>query len=89
MMAGLTASLNVSAKPQTKQGEHEMKKRNSISPYPPYIVVEGDKVFSHGKYRGYVDKINNWGTDFLARCEDGKPNQFFATKTLAVFYIAK
>ena len=40
-----------------------------------------------GRYLGYIDKVQNWGTDFLARPESGINNAFFATKTEAVKYL--
>ena len=62
--------------------------KHSISPYPEYIKVSGDNVFVRGKFVGYVDRIKNWGDDFLARSETGLPNKYFNTKTKAVFYLA-
>lgn len=62
---------------------------NNISPYPEHVVIKGDRVFNNGRYVGYIDKISNWGTDFLARSEypEEKPNKFFPTKTEAVKYL--
>lgn len=61
--------------------------KHSISPYPENVTVnKAGQVFLNGKYLGYVDKVNNWGTDFLARPEH-KPNKFFTTKTEATRYI--
>lgn len=62
--------------------------RHSISPYPANVKVNGaSQVFKDGKYLGYVDKVQNWGTDFLARPEIGQDNAFFKTKTEAVLYL--
>jgi hypothetical protein len=60
----------------------------SISPYPANVRIKGDQVFRDEKYLGYVDRVQNWGTDFLARPEQGG-NKFFRTKTEAVFHILK
>lgn len=60
--------------------------RRDISPYPANVRIKGDQVFRDGKYLGCVDRVQNWGTDFLARPEVGG-NKFFATKTEAVFHI--
>ena len=60
---------------------------NSISPYPEGVAVsKSGQVFLQGKYLGYVDKVPNWGCDFLARPEPG-PNKFFTTQTEAVRYL--
>lgn len=44
------------------------------------------QVFLDGKYLGYVDKVENWGANFLARPESGG-NKFFASQTEAVLHI--
>lgn len=59
----------------------------SLSPYPANVGVRGDNVFVSGKYVGYVDRVKNWGTDFLARPQQGE-NKFFPTKTEAVLYLS-
>ncbi len=76
-----------------------MKTRNSISPYPPDVSVDkAGQVFrddAAGKpvYLGYVDKVANWGTDYLARphTSGGRAltasNRFFKTRTEAVRHI--
>lgn len=62
--------------------------RHSISPYQSNVKISGCNVFLNGKYLGYVDKVQNWGMDFLARMENAtKPNKFFVTKTQAVQYM--
>ncbi len=74
--------------PRIEMAQQGRQGRHSISPYPPHITVKGNNVFSHGKYVGYVDKVQNWGTDFLARPIKGYDNAFFSTKTEAVLYLA-
>ncbi len=70
------------------EGATRADRPSSISPYPANVTVKGDNVFKDGKYLGYVDRVQNWGTDFLARPEDARrPNQFFNTKTRAVNYL--
>jgi len=63
--------------------------KHNISPYPEGVKVNtAGHVFDNGKYLGYVDRVLNWGTDFLSRVErDAKLNKFFSTKTEAVLYI--
>lgn len=62
--------------------------KHSISPYPSDVRVNAaGHVFKAGKYIGYVDKVDNWGANHLARCENGKPNKFFSTRTEAVLYM--
>lgn len=61
--------------------------KHSITPYPDNVRVnQAGQVFLDGKYLGYVDKVQNWGCDYLARPET-KPNRFFKTRTEAVEYI--
>lgn len=51
-------------------------------------TADGAQVFDGNKFKGEVQKVNNWGKDWLARPEEpGKVNQFFSTKTDAVFYL--
>jgi hypothetical protein len=64
--------------------------KNNISPYPPNVRVLGNNVFLDHKYMGFVEKVQNWGTDFLAKpdwFQISKINRFFKTKTEAVKYI--
>lgn len=64
--------------------------KNNISPYPPNVLMRANNVFLDEKYMGFVEKVQNWGKDFLARPESSqinKPNKFFETKTEAVKYI--
>lgn len=62
--------------------------KNSLSPYPINVRVNGARqVFRDGKYLGYVDKVKNWGRDYLARPEIEGNNAFFATQTEAVNHI--
>ena len=59
----------------------------TISPYPTNVKVNSARqVFRDGKYLGYIDKVENWGTDFLARPESGQ-NKFFKKQSDAVFYL--
>ena len=65
--------------------------RHSISPYPENVKIKGDYVFMGGKFIGTVEKMQNWGKDFLARPEsyndDYKKNAFFKTRTDATNYL--
>jgi hypothetical protein len=61
--------------------------KNNLHPYPEGTKVNAaGQVFLHGKYLGYVDRVQNWGADFLARPENGR-NKFFTTKSQAALYI--
>lgn len=68
--------------------ERQTNMKHSISPYPPNVrVSQPGHVFRSGQYLGYVDKVQNWGHDHLARSERGLPNKFFRTRTEAVNYL--
>lgn len=64
--------------------------KHSISPYPDYVCIkpicDGAQVFQHEHYRGTVEKVENWGTQWLARPEQGTP-RFFKGKVEAVQYL--
>lgn len=62
----------------------------SISPYHVSVMVkpiaDGSQVFQHGQYRGYVEKRNNWGIEWVSRPEHGEP-RCFKSKVDAVRYL--
>jgi hypothetical protein len=62
--------------------------KHSISPYPPEVRVNAaGQVFLREKYLGYVDSVQNWGMDHLARPASGEGNKFHRTRTEAVKYL--
>lgn len=64
--------------------------KHSISPYPASVrikpICDGSQVFQHEQYRGTVEKRNNWGSDWLARPENGVA-RYFSSKVDAVRYL--
>jgi hypothetical protein len=50
------------------------------------IILPNGNVFKDGKFVGYVDKVENWGAPFLARCIK-KENRFFANRKSAFLYM--
>lgn len=63
---------------------------HSLSPYPASVTIkpiaDGSQVFQHGRYRGYVEKRNNWGVEWVARPEEGEC-RVFKEKVKAVRYL--
>ena len=64
--------------------------KHSLSPYPDSVrikaICDGSQVFQHEQYRGYVEKRNNWGVEWIARPEHGVPRSF-SNKVDAVKYL--
>lgn len=58
--------------------------KRSISPYPSNVTIKNNNVYVDGKYIGYIDYIENWGTNWYPRLERGSIGKYYKTKTLAV-----
>ena len=64
--------------------------KHSLSPYPDSVrikpIVDGSQVFQFEQYKGYVEKRNNWGLEWVARPENGIA-RVFKNKVDAVEYL--